>query len=92
VTGADLPKLLTPIPGPRSRAWVDRLALPAALITRSGTLRVHAGSELHHDGAHTAAFASLASLDGFWVGAADSIALGAEAHALNFNLSLLSIV
>ena len=26
MTGADLPLLLTPVPGPRSRAWVDRLA------------------------------------------------------------------
>lgn len=27
MTGADLPQLLTPVPGPASRAWVDRLAL-----------------------------------------------------------------
>jgi len=27
MTGTDLPRLLTEIPGPRSRAWVDRLAL-----------------------------------------------------------------
>lgn len=27
MTGNDLPKLVTPLPGPRSRGWVDRLAL-----------------------------------------------------------------
>ena len=38
VTGADLPELKTPIPGPRSRAWVDRLAArecPAITARRS---------------------------------------------------------
>ncbi len=38
MTGADLPELLTEIPGPRSRSWVDRLALrecPAVTARRA---------------------------------------------------------
>ena len=38
MTGNDLPVLVTPIPGPRSRAWIDRLAqreCPAITARRS---------------------------------------------------------
>ena len=71
---------------------VDGLALATALVTGSGTLRVHTGSQLHHYCAHTTALAGLACLDSLGVGSANTVALVTETHAFNLNLSLSSIV
>lgn len=71
---------------------VDALALPAALVARTCALRVHAGAELHHDGAHALALAALAGLDGLLVGAADTVALGADAMSVELDLRLLAVV
>jgi hypothetical protein len=72
--------------------WIDSLALTTALIARPSLLRVHTRSELHHDSSHATALAGLASLNGLGVRATNTIAFSADAHAFNFDFSLLSIV
>ena len=50
MTGADLPRLLTEIPGPASRAWVDRLAqVECPAITARRTRRAAALGVAHDD-------------------------------------------
>ena len=71
---------------------VNALPLAAAIITRPGPLRVHAGSELHHHDAHALALASLAGLHCVGIGAADTLALSANAMSLDGDFGLFAVV
>lgn len=71
---------------------VDALALATAIIARPGSLRIHAGSELHHHDAHALALATLASLYGVGIGAANTLALPANAVSLDWDFGLFAII